>query len=595
MLRKRLYSGLLPLLTLLVVLNIFVILQIRNLDNTFERIQLENYRSILSLRNLNVEASRMTMSSILAKNGLEVEARALARDAIKAIEDELQNLRYTSISGGGGRHASDLEAATQELVRLFSSYTTAGGESPAPADVQQLVSRLLERSSELIRHNQELLEERTHAFRQKSRLSNYIILTATGLSILFALVFSHLMSRRIVGPIERLTESTRQIANGNWEIVVDESGKDEVGELSRVLNNLVTQLREYRRLTDRRLLRSRRRMEAFLDNAPDAIFFINSRQAKTYQNPRARRLFEEMNWEAAGLPEDLAKDISQVLQEGTAILPGDLSSALIIGMDGKRYAYLPVVIPLETEEIEGREVAVVLQDVTKMRLANDLKSNLLATVSHEIKTPLTSARMSLYLVLDGEVGPLNEKQRDLLETTRGDMERLLTLLNNILDFARLEAGVSQLKLQASAPRALVLRALGEFKSTAAMNHMELAVEIDEDLPDVMVDRARIQVVFANLVSNALKHSTSGAKIGIYAHRDGEGVRFGVIDEGEGVPREAASGIFERFYRAPGGAKAGAGLGLSISREIVVAHGGSIGYENRNGMKGADFYFILPLA
>lgn len=591
MLRKRLYSGLLPLLTLLVVLNIFIILQIKNLDSTFEKIQEENYSAILSLRELSTQSARLPVAAMLSRSGQDDPARAVVEDAFASMRRELSSLR--NLIADEQEHAMiyNLWDAYRALGELMRPYRDDLEPTPPENVIQIAVARLSAQVEELVAYNTSLMQERTAKFRSQTRLSNYIILFTTAFAIIAALVFSNLTSRRIVTPIEKLTESARELARGSWDIVVDQSGKDEIGDLSRVLNDMILQLREYRRLTDRKILRSRRRMASFLDNAVDAIFFVNSSMQPTYMNPRARRLFDSLDWENEGLPEELEEDIDRVLKQGSAVVAGDLGSALVFTISEKPQAFLPLISPLETDEVEGPEVAVVLQDVTKMRLANDLKQNLLATVSHEIKTPLTSARMSLYLVLDGALGPLNEKQQDLLESTRGDLERLLTLLNNILDFARLEAGVSQLKLQAADPLALLRWAQSEFRVAAQAQHIELeVVEPQDTLSAVPVDRGRIQVVLTNLINNAMKHSPQHSRIRLYARKDGDGVRMGVIDQGAGIPKEATHAVFERKYDLQGNTS---GIGLSVSREIIVAHGGAIGFESNPEGQGTDFYFILP--
>jgi nitrogen fixation/metabolism regulation signal transduction histidine kinase len=287
-----------------------------------------------------------------------------------------------------------MQQQADALDRLFTGFVETGQGAPQPSQVQDHVTLLARESQQLIDYNRDQLLQRGSEFREQTSASLYYILVATVMAILFALTFSRLMSRRIIMPVERLTESTRQIAAGNWDVTIDQSAVDEIGELAVVLNQMMAQLRDFRRLTDRKLLRSRRRMGEFMDSSPDAIFFLNGRRQATYKNPRARRLWDVLEWEAR-LPEELERGIAQVLKDGTPVAPGDLGSALIFTVEGKRHAFLPLITPLETEDMEGREAAVVLQDVSKMRLANDLKSNLLATVSHEIKTPLTSARMAL--------------------------------------------------------------------------------------------------------------------------------------------------------------------------------------------------------
>ncbi|HXD00678.1 MAG TPA: ATP-binding protein, partial [Verrucomicrobiae bacterium] len=222
----------------------------------------------------------------------------------------------------------------------------------------------------------------------------------------------------------------------------------------------------------------------------------------------------------------------------------------------------------------------------------DAKTNLVATVSHEIKTPLTSVRMALHLLLEKTLGTLTPRQNDLLITARDDSERLLRILNDLLDLTRLEEGNSDLYKEKTPPSELVQTAADILRETIANKKLRLTLEIEPDLPPVLVDRQRINHVFTNLIGNAIKYSPPGGEIIMKAARTGEReVEFSVLDEGPGVAEDYQDRIFDRFYRVPNQPKKGAGLGLSIAREIVLAHGGRIGI--RNGLKGgSDFYFVL---
>jgi NtrC-family two-component system sensor histidine kinase KinB len=231
--------------------------------------------------------------------------------------------------------------------------------------------------------------------------------------------------------------------------------------------------------------------------------------------------------------------------------------------------------------------------VTKFRLLDDAKNNLVGTVSHELKTPLTGLRMAVYLLLEQRVGQLLPAQRELLETARDAADRLLRILNDLLDLSRLESGATALS-RGPVPVADLLAAMAaEMKPLVEAAGQRLVVRVAEGITVVPVDRDRIRHVFINLLSNASKYSPAGGEITLYAEPAPDGfVRFGVRDQGPGIPPESLSRVFERFYRVPGQAKMGAGLGLALAREIVVAHGGSIGCNSAVG-RGSDFHFLVP--
>jgi signal transduction histidine kinase len=231
--------------------------------------------------------------------------------------------------------------------------------------------------------------------------------------------------------------------------------------------------------------------------------------------------------------------------------------------------------------------------VTKFRLLDDAKTNLVGTVSHELKTPLTSLRMAVYLLLEKAVGPLVPAQREMLESARDDADRLLRILDSLLDLTRLEAGASALERHGVSVAALIGPIADEARTFISAAGQTLVVKVDTSLGEVNVDANRLRHVFINLLSNASKYSPASASITLSAEAAPLGyVRFAVLDQGSGVPAEALPHLFDRFYRVPGQDKPGAGIGLAIAREIVVAHGGSIACSSAVG-RGTEFHFLIP--
>jgi signal transduction histidine kinase len=195
---------------------------------------------------------------------------------------------------------------------------------------------------------------------------------------------------------------------------------------------------------------------------------------------------------------------------------------------------------------------------------------------------------------------VTEKQADLLYAAREDCERLQGIIDDLLDLARLQAGRFEMRKTLLGIGELVDAAVAEQRAAAQQKHVTLGRELmlpgspglDDD--KVRVDPERLRLVFANLIGNALRYTPEGGAITVRAKRTGAGVRFEVEDTGPGIPPEHQREIFHKFFRVPGSPSGGAGLGLSIAKEIVEAHSGAIGVESPPG-KGCTFFFTLPLA
>jgi signal transduction histidine kinase len=200
--------------------------------------------------------------------------------------------------------------------------------------------------------------------------------------------------------------------------------------------------------------------------------------------------------------------------------------------------------------------------------------------------------MALHLLLEENVGSVNEKQADLLVSARDESERLNGIIEDLLDIRRLESGKATLNLDRVSPYTLVEEASAPFFRQAQDKGIRLEVDLPADLPDVSADRSRILYVFANLLSNAIKYSPVGSEVRLTAKMADEKVLFSVTDAGRGIPGKYQQRIFDKFFRAPGAdAEGGVGLGLSIAKEIVTAHHGQISFFSREG-QGTTFTFSL---
>jgi len=220
---------------------------------------------------------------------------------------------------------------------------------------------------------------------------------------------------------------------------------------------------------------------------------------------------------------------------------------------------------------------------------------LISTVSHELKTPLTSIRLATHVLLSGKIGPLTPKQTEILAAARDDSDRLYRIIENLLDIGKIESGYSNVELTRVNAEQIVLQAIEEMRSAYVDRGVALAIDIPGDIPPVLGDSLRLRSVFTNLLSNSLKYTSPGGQVTISAQRDDPMVRFCVEDTGSGIPREYLPHIFEKFFRVPGQEQQrDSGLGLAIVKEIIEAHGGDIEVTSELG-EGARFLFTLRAA
>ncbi|HZK79828.1 MAG TPA: ATP-binding protein [Humisphaera sp.] len=419
-----------------------------------------------------------------------------------------------------------------------------------------------------------------------------LTVSATVLSVMFAL----LIGRFILRPVRALTDSVRQIEHGNLDFRVPIQSKDELGVLGAAVNAMAAQLKAYRQADRDRLIRTERTTQLAIDSLPDAVIVVNLAGRIELANETAKRLFHLTPGASVAEMQSswLTELHQQILQTGHAARPSGYESTIQVDDAGDTRVFLPRTIPITAENQQPIGTTVVLADVTGLRRLDEMKNGLLALVSHELKTPLTGMRMVLHLVTDGRVGSLTPKQKELLDSARDDAERLHTIVDNLLDMARIESGRALMELQPVSPAVLATRAAESLRGAFESQQVALSIAASDGLPLVSADPTRISHVLINLLYNSLRYTPAGGHVRIWARPADDWVEMGVTDDGAGIPRQFLPRIFEKFFRAPGQRGGGSGLGLSIAKDIVEAHGGHIRAESVEE-KGSTFSFTLRRA
>lgn len=339
-------------------------------------------------------------------------------------------------------------------------------------------------------------------------------------------------------------------------------------------------------------------LSSVIENIPDFLLVVDKDLKVEFASQNSRALLNTIHTEI-DMPEEIRRLVQSVIETGKPFIASDYKGILEFNFGKQTRFLLPRIQPnfQNTSGSTPSGATVLLQDVTEFRLLDKIKSDLLSTVSHELKTPVTSVRMALLLLLD-ECQDLTKTQSLLVSTASEETERLLRTLNSLLELTRFEQGKQSLELTPTSPRDIIQESISSFKNAMKMQSLELDLAIEANLPSVDIDIRQIQHALGNLLGNAIKHSPQGGSIRIEGAKSPKTgfVRFSVQDQGSGVPEEFQERIFDRFFKAPLNSKPGSGIGLNIAKEFILAHQGTISVHNNGGSGGgANFYFDLPVS
>jgi two-component system, NtrC family, sensor histidine kinase KinB len=601
-LRNKFYLGFGGLLAIIILVTAIGSQVINSYGDALQTMLRENYRSIVYGENMK-RALRRTEDGVQLGLGGNLEA---ARDTVaKALSAFEENLR--------AEEANITVFGEKEVVtKLTSSWKSYSHEIGAAIDTNlsrevrsdlfwktllPLGNQIQDAAQNICDLNLNNMSAADGSARAKADEATFIIylLVFAGAALAVTLLF--VTGKAILQPLQTLTESVKEIQKGNLNIVLRPRSRDEVGLLTESFNEMAAQLREYRRGEMAKLIRTEHSTQSVIDSLPDAIAIMNTHGIIELSNHAAQSLFglhPDVNIDTR--KDDLLRQLffAALLHEKSShqLNPGNVMQVFD---DGNERFFQPRAIPIMGEADATIGVALVLADVTRQKRITELEVEPISVVSHELKTPLTSARMAVYMLLDERVGSLSPKQVELLEAARDDCDRLYQIVDNLLDIGRIEAGRAALDLKLTSPSSLVAQAIETFATGFRSAGVDLVSEVHDDIPVVLADPVRIQNVFSNLLSNALKVSSSGQRVLVRAKATDTEVVFTVQDQGDGIPPELLTKVFNKFFRLyTVGKPEGAGLGLAIAKDVVEAHGGRIWAESVIG-QGSQFHFTLRVA
>ena len=459
--------------------------------------------------------------------------------------------------------------------------------------------------SELMRINMEAIQDKSNMALQTVQAAyTWIAITGT-ICVLLSLTLLINLPGSIANPIAELTKSIREIAAKNYTERVHFDGKDEFGELAGSFNTMAEKLEEYNNSNLSQILIEKKRIEALISNMHEPVIGLDENKTILFANGEAAKItgmaVHEMIGKSAlelSLHNDLLRSlVSNLGTDGVGSLPE--LAPLKIYADNKESFFEKEIVDItiiptgEKKKLFIGQV-IILKNITPFKELDAAKTNFIATVSHELKTPIASVKMSLQLLENPSTGVLNEQQQQLVDSIKEDGDRLLKITGELLNMSQVETGNIQLNITQTNAREILEYALDAVRVTAEQKQVTLEVNQEVDLPSIKADTEKTAWVLINFLTNAIRYSQQEGKIRIDIKNHDAKVQFSVTNEGKGIDSRYRTKVFERYFQVPGSPKTGTGLGLAISKEFIEAQGGTIGVETEIGM-GSTFYFELSKA
>jgi len=617
--RTKLFVGYLVFTATLVVLGGWSAWHLREMGGVSRNIIANNYDSTVAAHDMRDSLERQNSAALFALLGRRDEALKKLIEYRNRFDASLQSAANNITEPGEGEiieslrrdreaYYTQVDAFLAEVRALRGPASTVFDELREGASsaserflrLEPLINRLREDCDHLLQINQRAMAAKSEAAAGVAQHWFLTTLAAAASLVAGGLIFAVFLANRIVGPLRELTTTAARIAAGDLDAKAKVDSHDEVGILAAGFNTMAERIRQLRRSDLGKVVVAQQTMEAAIDSLYDPVIITDAQGGVTKLNPAAEEVFGAEAENTGKHIEEIARDgriavaVSEALRSQRPVAGEGAASVLPLDVDGVERAFRLRTTPMRDDEGRLMGAVTLLEDITHLREIDRLKSEFIATASHELRTPLTSVQMGVHLLLEGAVGGLTDAQRTVLQACREDCERLGRLMRDLLDLSKIEGGESAPNRVAAHIGDLIGAAISALKGRADTKRVALTAEVPSDLPPVLADRAQIERVVTNLLTNALRYTDAGGSIQVRAARRDGHVAVSVTDTGRGIPPEYLPSIFDKFAQVPGAPSGGAGLGLAISKRIVEAHGGQIVVKSVVG-RGSTFTFTLQVA
>lgn len=541
--------------------------------------------------------------------------KADTENILKANYNTLEYSRNMILSLDEIKVSSDSKIHTfKEYLEKQTQNVTEPGEKEATANLEKSFAVLEKNGTNEAVKTQirkdifPIMKLNLDAIKQKSDIAkltaeNANLWIAIVGSLCFLIAFNLLVNlpNNIANPIKELTLSIKEIANKNYSERVHFTNHNEYGDLAKSFNTMAQKLEEYHNSNLYKLFFEKKRLETLINNMHDPIIGLDNDGIILFVNDEALKIIGMKSEDVIGksastlaLSNDLIRSLilKEVANDSQKKLPMKIFANGKESYFDKETINITITPTGEEKEINIGDV-IILRNITLFKELDFAKTNFIATVSHELKTPIASIKLSLQLLQNNKTGDLNDDQKQLIESIKDDSQRLLKITGELLNLSQLETGNIQLNIDKSNPYNIVNYAVEAVKVQADQKQIKLVIDAHENLHDVKADSEKTGWVLINYLSNAITYSSEKSTITIKLREENDQIIFQVIDTGKGIDARYKDKVFDKYFQIPGSQKTGTGLGLAISKEFIEAQNGTIGVESNLGL-GSTFWFSLKV-
>lgn len=507
------------------------------------------------------------------------------KQAIVVFETNLKKQMANVTETGEGK-------ATQNLQNSFDNLRKNRNDETIKSHIRQNIF-------EIMKLNMVAIKQKSDIATQTAETANlWIAITGT---LCFLIAFNLLVNlpNNIANPIKELTASIKEIANKNYSERVHFWHNNEFGDLAKSFNTMAEKLQEYHSSNLYKLSFEKKRLEMLINNMHDPIIGLDNDNIILFANNQTLKIIGLNKEEVIGKKANLLAEKNDLIKSLIDTNQSTKSFPMKIFADGKESYFEKEVInititPTGEDKIIAIGDVIILRNITVFKELDFAKTNFIATISHELKTPISSVKLSLQLLEKQETGAINSEQKQLIESIKEDSDRLLKITGELLDISQLETGILHLNIEKSNPYDIVNYATEAVKIKAEQKQIEIIIDAENNLPNIKVDSEKTGWVLINFLTNAINYSSNQSKIIIKLKQVNNQILFQVIDHGKGIDKRYKDKVFDKYFQVPGSSKLGTGLGLAISKEFIEAQNGTISVESELGL-GSTFSINLNLS
>ena len=449
-----------------------------------------------------------------------------------------------------------------------------------------------------------ILRKNAKAIHTGNVFLNIITIVGTFLFVI-GFSFTYNFPRYITSPVKELTEKIQAVGERDFTQRLKFPEGSEFRKVEDSFNLMVKQLQEFEKSSLAEIMAQKQRIEEIVKQVDAGIILLDGDHKIMLTNPMADQLLGINLEEVRNLSSNDLANRNDLFREIIKNIPYGVNekdkTPLRITYNGEESYFMKDVRSISVHDQTDNNdqlvgYVVFLTNITEYKKTDIARTNFMATISHELKTPLSSIDLSLKLLMDDRIGALNKEQNKLVNNVYEDSRRLLNYVNDLLDYTRIESGKVELQIVSTDSNKVIQYAVEAMQTTLEQKHIQLQIIKPDNIPPILADDEKTAWVLTNLISNGARHSSENSKLTIAVTLDTPGfVTFSVEDQGSGIDAKYHERIFERFVQVSKAASpGGSGLGLAIAKDFIEAQGGKIWVESELG-EGSKFKFTLPVA